>query len=180
MIIDGKHYRGTVNSYFTWNTIVAQGTWVKKATLNIGTKLTIRKPFFKIVYGQNPTQEGTEMTFSFYDLGSFTPYGFIWCNVQIQVGDWIKVVYAGQKNVRGDKDQYKLHHTEKLEWRDKKQYSGILHTFSSSAVWITGISIKGYCGEGDSPGWLCPGDQFHIHRRYKRACPYGVGDVRGT
>lgn len=48
----------------------------KKATLNIGTKLTIRKPFFKIVYGQNPTQEGTEMTFSFYDLGSFTPYGF--------------------------------------------------------------------------------------------------------
>lgn len=37
----------------------------KKATLNIGTKLTIRKPFFKIVYGQNPTQEGTEMTFSF-------------------------------------------------------------------------------------------------------------------
>jgi len=50
------------------------GTWVKKATLNIGTKLTIRKPFFKIVYGQNPTQEGTEMTFSFYDLGSFAPY----------------------------------------------------------------------------------------------------------
>lgn len=48
----------------------------KKATLNIGTKLTIRKPFFKIVYGQNPTQEGTEMTFSFYDLGSFAPYGF--------------------------------------------------------------------------------------------------------
>lgn len=76
MIIDGKQYRWTVNSYFTLNTIVAQGTWVKKATLNIGTKLTIRKPFFKIVYGQNPTQEGTEMTFSFYDLGSFTPYGF--------------------------------------------------------------------------------------------------------
>ncbi len=76
MIIDGKQYRWTVNSYFTLNTIVAQGTWVKKATLNIGTKLTIRKPFFKIVYGQNPTQEGTEMTFSFYDLGSFAPYGF--------------------------------------------------------------------------------------------------------
>lgn len=76
MIIDGKQYRWTVHSYFTLNTIVAQGTWVKKATLNIGTKLTIRKPFFKIVYGQNPTQEGTEMTFSFYDLGSFVPYGF--------------------------------------------------------------------------------------------------------
>lgn len=30
MIIDGKQYRWTVNSYFTLNTIVAQGTWVKK------------------------------------------------------------------------------------------------------------------------------------------------------
>ena len=25
-------------------------------------------------------------------------------------------------------------------------------TFSSGTVWIAGISIKGYCGEGDSPG----------------------------
>lgn len=30
MIIDGKQYRWTVHSYFTLNTIVAQGTWVKK------------------------------------------------------------------------------------------------------------------------------------------------------
>lgn len=88
------------------------------------------------------------MTFSFYDLGSFTPYGFnpgasefeidgktaVPINIENANEDslfsvklssdatyrfkWAigsKSYTLDKKNVRGDKDQYKLHHTEKLE-----------------------------------------------------------------
>lgn len=71
------------------------------------------------------------------------------------MGDWIKVVYAGQKNVRGDKDQYKLHHTEKLEEENKNVQRDPAH-FQFKCCLVTGISIKGYCGEGDSPDDCVP------------------------
>lgn len=69
-IIDGVQYRWTIKSTFNY-TPYGGGTeiYVKEAVLNIGTKLTIKKPFFKVIYGADPVNNGIETTFSFYDLG---------------------------------------------------------------------------------------------------------------
>lgn len=71
-IIDGKQYRWTINETVIDGIMDNKRTYVKKATLNIGTRLTINKPFFKIVVGANPTTDGKEYYFSFYDLGNLS------------------------------------------------------------------------------------------------------------
>ena len=71
-IIDGKQYRWTIKAKKT----VLGVTYVQKATLNIGTKLVINKPFFTIKYGENPVSDPHECVRSFYDLGRLTYYGW--------------------------------------------------------------------------------------------------------
>lgn len=70
-IIDGKQYRWTIKAK---KTTLGGGTYVQKATLNIGTKLVINKPFFTIKYGANPVSDPSECVRSFYDLGRLTYY----------------------------------------------------------------------------------------------------------
>lgn len=72
-IIDGVQYKWTIKSTFNY-THYGGGTttYVKEAVLNIGTKLTIKKPFFEVIYGADPVNNGTKTTFSFYDLGYLT------------------------------------------------------------------------------------------------------------
>ena len=71
-IIDGKQYRWTIKAKKTTLGV----TYVQKATLNIGTKLVINKPFFTIKYGENPVSDPSECVRSFYDLGRLTYYGW--------------------------------------------------------------------------------------------------------
>lgn len=68
-IIDGVQYRWTIKSTFQTR---EGGTYVSNAVLNIGTALVINKPFFDIVYGSDPINDGKVWTFSFYTLGSYT------------------------------------------------------------------------------------------------------------
>ena len=69
-IINGVQYRWTIKSTFNYQFMDgAIKTLVKEAVLNIGTKLTIKKPFFEIIYGEDPVNKGIKYTFSFYDLG---------------------------------------------------------------------------------------------------------------
>ena len=56
-IIDGKQYRWTIK---TKKKNIAGNEYVAAATLNIGTKLVINKPFFTIKYGTNPVSEPYE------------------------------------------------------------------------------------------------------------------------
>ena len=70
-IIDGKQYRWTIK---TKKKNIAGNEYVAAATLNIGTKLVINKPFFTIKYGTNPVSEPSECVRSFYDLGRLTYY----------------------------------------------------------------------------------------------------------
>ena len=70
-IIDGKQYRWTIK---TKKKSIAGNEYVAAATLNIGTKLVINKPFFTIKYGTNPVSEPSECVRSFYDLGRLTYY----------------------------------------------------------------------------------------------------------
>lgn len=147
MIIDGKQYRWTVNSYFTLNTIVAQGTWVKSNTehrnkaddqktilqncirsesdtrrnrndlfvLRSGIICTIRirsgasefEIDGKTAVPINIENANEDSLFS-VKLSSDATYRFKWA-----IGS--KSYTLDKKNVRGDKDQYKLYHTEKLE-----------------------------------------------------------------
>lgn len=73
-IINGVQYRWTIKSTFNYTTVGgAAKTYVKEAVLNIGTKLTIAKPFFEVIYGADPVNNGiNKMTFSFYNLGYLT------------------------------------------------------------------------------------------------------------
>lgn len=72
-IINGVQYRWTIKSTFQYAFMDgAKETYVKEAVLNIGTKLTIKKPFFEVIYGADPVNDGIKMTFSFYDLGYLT------------------------------------------------------------------------------------------------------------
>ena len=72
-IIDGKQYRWTIK---TKKKNIDGNEYVAAATLNIGTKLVINKPFFTIKYGTNPVSEPYESVRSFYDLGRLTYYGW--------------------------------------------------------------------------------------------------------
>lgn len=65
-VIDGVTYRWTINETGYDAPLNTTTIYVKRATLNIGTRLTINKPFFGILWGAN-----NEFTydFSFYDLG---------------------------------------------------------------------------------------------------------------
>ena len=72
-IIDGKQYRWTIK---TKKKNIAGNEYVAAATLNIGTKLVINKPFFTIKYGTNPASDPSECVRSFYDLGRLTNYGW--------------------------------------------------------------------------------------------------------
>ncbi len=56
-IINGVQYRWTIKSTFNYTTVGgAAKTYVKEAVLNIGTKLTIAKPFFEVIYGAESSE----------------------------------------------------------------------------------------------------------------------------
>lgn len=73
--IDGVQYRWTVKSTVQGGVMDNKVTLVKEAVLNIGTKLTIRKPFFKVKFADTSGKEYEEY-FSFYDLGQMNPYNY--------------------------------------------------------------------------------------------------------
>lgn len=69
-IIDGKQYRWQSKK----TTTNALGkTYVSSATLNIGTKLVIQKPYFTVLSGTDPTSDPITRTCSFYNLGNLNP-----------------------------------------------------------------------------------------------------------
>lgn len=74
-VIDGVQYRWTVKSTVQGGVLDNKVTLVKEAVLNIGTKLTIRKPFFKVQY-TDTNGKTMEENFSFYDLGEMHPYDY--------------------------------------------------------------------------------------------------------
>lgn len=79
MTIDGKQYKWTVNK--TGKDALGDRTVVTKATVNIGTKLVINKPFFKVNPKYSGDEDGSlEKICSFYDLGNLVinPYWNVW------------------------------------------------------------------------------------------------------
>lgn len=69
MIIDGVQYTWNIKSTFTDNFLDETDTFVKEAVLNIGTKLVVNKPIFRIETGEDPINSPYTVTFSFYDIG---------------------------------------------------------------------------------------------------------------
>lgn len=165
VIIDGIQYKWTVKSTVQAGILDSKVTLVKEAVLNIGTKLTIRKPFFKVQY-TDVNGKAAEEYFSFYDLGQLNEWDMDLGATDFEVNGNTSVP-IGLENTSDGSEMFSVKLTKDATYRfiwaigatysaqtksysvDKKYTSGsiISASYKIPISWNEAIPAAGY-------GWL--------------------------